>query len=179
MIRFLIIFILGWPLLTQGESMGPTVLTVFGAIENTNRGPLDRFRDPLLARYTKGFEGAYTFSRANLKALPQHSLKTHYPGWEKEHTFSGPRIADVLAAAGGQGTSVRFFALDGFSISYERDVLEQTEFILALDMDGEPLGIGGFGPAYMMVSEKFTQVFPDGNPNDDYLVWGVIMIEVR
>jgi hypothetical protein len=179
MIRLLIALILTWPLLAHGEPADPTVITIVGAIEKTNRGPLDPFRDALLARYSKGFEGAYALSRSDLMAMPQHSVRARYPSWEADHAFSGPRLADVLIAAGSRGDSVQIFGLDGFRVTYDRAVLEEAEFILALNMDGKPLSLGGFGPTYVMVSDQSTIAFPDGKPNDDGLVWGAILIEVR
>jgi hypothetical protein len=179
MIRLFVALILTWSLLTHAEPGDPTVITIIGAIEKTNRGPLDPFQDALLARYSKGFEGAYALSRSDLMSLSQHSVRARYPSWKTDHTFSGPRLADVLAAAGSRGGSVQIYGLDGYRIAYERTVLEEAEYILALTMDDKPLGMGGFGPTYVMVSDQSKEAFPDGKPSDDALVWGAILIDVN
>ncbi len=149
---------------------GPTLVTVAGAIGETNRGPFDPFHDAHLARLVDPFERAYALDAAALGALPQQSLTVQYPDWDgQDHRFTGPSVADLLALVGAEGAAVTFMGLDGYSARYERAVLEKANFLLATHMDGAALGLGGFGPAWLMVSPEIEPAFPDGKASDSGL----------
>jgi len=165
------------PALAEG---GPAVLTVTGKIAKSNRGPLDPFRDQLFDRFTAGFDKAYAFDLADLQALPQHEMTVSFPEWEgASHSFAGPLVAEVLAIAGAEGTRIGFTAFDGYASEFERAVLEKAGFILALSMDGEPLGFGGVGPIWLMVSPDIEPAFPEGEPSTAGLTWGLFHIGVE
>ncbi|HKY94614.1 MAG TPA: hypothetical protein VJL84_04880 [Kiloniellales bacterium] len=159
---------------------GPALITVSGAVGKPNRGPLDPFLDELLARYVESFDKARTFDLADLQALPQHELIAAFPEWQgASHRFEGPLVADLLAAAGATGTKVTFIAIDGYVATRERAVLDKAAFILAIKIDGQPLGLGGHGPAWLIVSPDIEPAFPDGKPSLDGLVWAVFHIVVE
>ena len=159
---------------------GPALITVSGKIDKPNRGPLDPFADELLARYVESFEKARAFDLADLQALPQHELIVAFPEWQgASHRFQGPRVADVLAVAGATGTAITLIGIDGYAASRERAVLEKADFILALKIDGQPLGLGGHGPAWLITSPEIEPAFPDGKPSLDGLVWAVFHITVE
>jgi hypothetical protein len=159
---------------------GPALITFSGKIDKPNRGPLAPFADELLARYVDPFEKARAFDLADLQALPQHELTVDFPEWQgASHSFEGPLVADVLAVAGASGTEITLIGIDGYAASRERAVLEKAGFILALKIDGQPLGIGGHGPAWLIVSPEIEPAFPDGKPSLDGLVWAVFHITVQ
>ena len=159
---------------------GPALITVTGKIDNPNRGALDPFTDELFARLIDGFDKARAFDLADLQGLPQHELSVAYPEWQgASHLFRGPRVADLLAVAGATGTKVTVMGIDGYSWDYERAVLEKAEFILALSVDGQPLGLGGHGPAWLMVSPEIEPAFPDGTPSLAGLTWAVFHLAVQ
>lgn len=161
------------------RSSGPVLLTVAGAIETTNRGPFDPFHDAYLARLVDPFERAHAFDAAALAALPQQELVAAYPGWDGEHRFSGPSVADLLTAVGATGLSITFVGLDGYAATYERAVLEKAGFLLATHLDGEPMAVGGFGPAWLMVSPEIEPAFEDGKPSEAGLVWSTFFVLVE
>lgn len=159
---------------------GPAVITVSGKIDKPNRGPLDPFTDELLARYVEPFDKARAFDLADLQALPQHELTVAFPEWQgASHSFEGPLVGDVLAAAGATGTAITLIGIDGYAASRERAVLEKAGFILALKIDGQPLGLGGHGPTWLIVSPEIEPAFPDGKPSIEGLVWAVFHITVE
>lgn len=97
---------------TTAVAAGPTVLTVVGAIENANRGPLDPFADALLKSRDIEFDRAYTFDRDALAGLGMHRIATRYLGSDRIVEVEGPLLRDVLKRAGATGTSATVMALD-------------------------------------------------------------------
>lgn len=176
-----VLLLLAAPLAGRAETpRGPTLITVAGAIEKTNRGPMDPFQDAFLGRLVDPFEAAYALDAVALAALPQAELTAEYEGWDGQpHRFAGPLVADLLSLTGATGIEITFVGLDGYSATFERAVLEKAGFILATHMDGEPMAIGGYGPAWLMVSPEIEPAFPDGRPDDATLVWSTFFILVE
>lgn len=161
------------PLAAQ-EGTG-TVLTVTGDIANTNRGRFDQFHDGFLNYHGKTFEKAYEFDRAALAALPQQSITANAEPWSKAVEMSGPRLADVLAAAGATGKPITVYAMDGYGAGMTVDQIAARDWVLAMNADGKPLGIGGRGPlwlAYDTGSGKATA------EEEGAWVWSAFHIEV-
>jgi hypothetical protein len=157
---------------------GRTLVTVVGAIGQTNRGPFDPFQDALLGNLAEPFERAFAFDAAALAALPQGRLTLSYPNWDGAgHVFTGPLLAGLLAAVGATGQTVSVMAVDGYLAEFTPAEIAAAGMVLATAMDGRPLAIGGHGPAWL--------VFPPGSvprlpgPKDDGLVWAVILIGVQ
>jgi hypothetical protein len=156
---------------------GPVLLTVTGAVENTNRGAVDPEIDKLFAFNDVAFERAMAFDLDALNALPQATVTTDFPLGGPDVTFTGPLLADVLAAAGAGGETVAVQAMDGYAV--EAPVAEMTEkgAVVALTRDGRPLGIGDFGPTQI--------VFPRGERADlaempdDWWIWQIFHIRVE
>lgn len=156
---------------------GPVVLTVAGAVVNTNRGPVDPFLDAYFAFNDVSFETAAAFDRAMLEALPRHSLTERYPDWPDSYDFAGPLLRDVLATAGATGTGVRVVALDGYAADIAMVDLERFPVLLALERDGRPLGIGDRGPAWVIWPRE---AFPELAERDEtQYVWSAYFIEVE
>lgn len=128
---------------------GPVVLTVAGAISNTNRPPFDAGEDAFLGYHEKSFDKAAAFDRAMLEALGMHEITAKADSWPKGHRFEGPWLKDVLAAAGAEGSTVMVFALDGYGVELTPDELASQDWMLALKRDGQYLGLGQKGPAWI------------------------------
>lgn len=164
------------PVLADTPS-GPVVLTIAGAIDRPNRGPFDAFDDAYLNVLGVEFSRAARFDRAALLALPQHTITTGYPSWPRVYTFTGPLMRDVLAAAGATGETVRVHALDGYTREMAVAEFERWPVLLALTRDDMPLGLGGYGPAWV--------IWPrDGDPelearDGSMFVWSVVFIAVE
>jgi hypothetical protein len=156
---------------------GPVLLTVSGAVENANRGPVDPDQDKLFVFNDVAFDAATEFDAAALAALPQATVTTDFPMGGPTVEFTGPLLEDVLAAAGAGGGTVTVQAMDGYAVEAPRAELTEKGAVLALARDGKPLGIGGFGPAQI--------VFPRGERadlaemNDDWWIWQIYHIKVE
>jgi hypothetical protein len=157
---------------------GPVLVTVAGAVENANRGPVDAFADGFFAYHEIAFERAAEFDLAALEALGMHETRAHYPNWPGESTFEGPFLADVLKAAGATGSMLRAVALDGYASEIPLADLETYPVLLALKRDGEYLGIGGRGPAWIVYPrEDYPEL--QAAPDDAGLAWAVFVLLVE
>jgi hypothetical protein len=150
---------------------------VTGAIGNSNRGPVDDFKDAFLAHKNVRFDRAYEFTRASLAALGERELTVKRAPWPKPVVVRGPTFRDVMKAVKAEGSTVLLQALDGYESTFSVDALKSGDVILALEADGEPLSIGGMGPLWL--------VFPPGVvPGDDRtsdagLAWSVFHITLK
>lgn len=158
----------------SGSDGAAVAVTLYGEIAETNRGPIDGATEPLFAAYGIGFENGRTFTRAELAALDQEAIEVIYPLGSDARRFTGPRLTDVLAAAGATGERITVTALDGYQRSVELSRIDDHGVLLAIAMDGEPLGIGGYGPA-MLVWPRDTDAGLAGQDDSDW-VWGVFAI---
>ena len=123
------------------------ILTVGGDIAVTNRGPFDANKDSLLGRYKVAFERGFAFDRPMLGRLKQGSIKVQPPEYSAPAIFTGPLLKEVLAAVGAaSGNTLKFLAVDGYEGWLSPEDVEASDWILALDADGKPLGIGQQGP---------------------------------
>lgn len=160
----------------EAAPTGPVILTVSGEIGNSNRGPVDPFSDRFAAFHDLKFDRAYAFDREALRALGRHEVTLKRPDWPAAHRFSGPLLADVLDAAGAQGARVHALALDGYAADLDRAEIARQGALLALDMDGRPLGIGDLGPAWIVLPpDPATGALSE---DDAAWVWGVWHIRV-
>jgi hypothetical protein len=128
------------------------VLTVAGAIAKSNRGPVQPGKDSLFAHRDIKFERAFVFDPAMLKSLKQRTAAAQPAPLTKPATFTGPLVKDVLAAVGAERTRVSFMALDGYVSWLDADDIDGSDWILALDADGVPLGLGEQGPIWVLDS---------------------------
>lgn len=131
----------------------PVILTVTGNVAHPNRGPMDPFDDTVFAHLDVKFDKAFTFTLADLKALPQRTEKAKYPEWAHEVTATGPALVDVLKAAGAEGKKVIVQAADGYAPEFTGDDVARNKMILAISADGKPLHMGGRGPLWLFGPE--------------------------
>lgn len=158
------------------EPEGPVVLTVSGALEAANRGPLDEFADALLAGQDAGFERAVAFDRAMLERLGVQRFEVNFPDWPEPYRVSGPALSDVLRRAGAVGETTTLHAVNGFSVALSRNALEARQAIVALRANGRWLDVGGRGPAWIVYPNDGS---PDDTPENVRPVWGVVRIAVE
>jgi len=153
----------------------PVVLTVTGNVAAPNRGPVDAFADPVFAHLEVKFEKGFTFTLAELKALPQRSVTVRYKEWPREVTASGPALAEVLKAAGASGAKVLVQAVDGYAPEFSSEDVAKDKMILALEADGKPLPLGGRGPLWLLgPKDSFT-----GQDDEEGWAYAVIRIDVQ
>ena len=156
---------------------GPPILTVAGAIEKPNRGPVDPFLDAFFSFHKVEFAKARTFSVADLEALGMKTVRARYKDWPRGFAFEGPLLKDVLAAAGAKGTIARVRALDDYAADIPFAELDKYPVILALKRDGRYLGLGDRGPTWVIYPrEDFEEL---RGADELKWVWSAYFIEVE
>lgn len=149
--------------LAQAELAKPTgtvVLTVGGAVKYPNRPPFNAFDDAFLKTHEYSFTSAAAFDIAMLEKLGMVKTRIKAAPWPRAVTLEGPRLVDVLIAAGWTGNKITTVALDGFAVEITAAELAAQDWILALKADGAYLGIGGHGPAWIVYE------VPDGKASE-------------
>jgi hypothetical protein len=167
------------PAFAGDEASAPrdmVVLTVSGMIGKTNRGPLDPRKDSLLALQKIDFRQAFAFDRATLLSLPQGTVTAQPPEFDAPATFKGPLLREVLGLVEAAQVRTSFVALNGYTGWLDPDDIKTSDFILALEADGKPLGLGQQGPIWLLNTRA-----PDFKPDDTHhghWVWALFYIKV-
>ena len=133
------------------EGSGPAVLSIAGAIEHSNRGPTNAVIDQMMHKQNVQFKSAFAFDLAALEKLPAATINPTLEYDGKAHQLRGPRLAavlDMLGASKAADTQIVFHSVDGYMPQVSFDLLRKYDYILATQIDGMPLSIGGFGPIF-------------------------------
>lgn len=166
-LALLLLIALGIPAAFAGdEAQAPrdmVVLTVSGLIGKTNRGPFDPKRDSVLALQKADFKNAFAYDRETLLSLPQGTVTVTTNEFDKPATFSGPLLREVLGYLEAAQVRTTFVALNGYTGWLDPDDIKRSDWILALEVDGKPLGLGQQGPLWMLNTRS-----PDFKPNDEH-----------
>lgn len=155
---------------------GPALVTVTGKVETPTRGAFDPALDKFLAFHEIGFDKAAAFDFEGLDTLPQVTVQADFPKGGPVHAFTGPLLADVLAKAGAKGATVTVQALDGYAVSAPVSEMVEQGAVLATARDGQPLGIGDFGPVWVVFPRAERADLKD--MPDDRWIWSVFHIHV-
>ena len=160
-----------------------TVLTLTGAIDNTNRAKMDETGDQLMHKHGIRFERAFSLTLADLEKLPPVTINPTLEYDARHHLLKGPRLIDVVNLAGigkRRPTSLKLHGIDGYSPEISFEKAQKYSFILATHLDGNTLPIGGFGPLFAicdadhipeLAQKPLAQRFVD-------CPWGLYCIEV-
>lgn len=137
-----------------GPGKGPALLTVTGAIGEPNRGPFDPALDQMMHKHKVSFERAFAFDYALLASLPAVTIgpTIEYDG--RTHLLRGPLLLDVLALAGARpAASARLVlrAVDGFAVAMSVEKARRQRLLIATQMDGQAMPLGGLGPLWAIV----------------------------
>ena len=160
-----------------GRPKGEVVLTVTGNIGATNRGPYDDFEDGFFKHHERKFDKAASFDLAMLEGLGMHEVTVAYSGWPKAFRFEGPRLKDVLAAAGASGRDVSVLALDGYAEEISAADLDAYDWILAVKRDGRYLDIGQHGPTWIVYARRDGKAI--SAEDEQRWPWAAFLIEVK
>lgn len=125
-------------------------------------------------------EGDHTvvYTRAELEALPNQSIKTHTPYTDGVNTFTGPRLAELLENFGSSGSDkVTLRALNDYAISGDLQMLLAANPIIAYLQDGKPMSVRNKGPLWLILPLDDK---PEINHIDfhKYMVWQLHQIEL-
>ena len=162
---------------------GPALLTVTGAIGKTNRPAFDPVLDQMMGKQKLTFQKAYAFDYAVLAGMPATTIQPTLEYDQKKHKLKGPLLADVLAAAGVTGDTVKLAtrAIDGYAPTLTLADARKYGFIVATELDGHPMPLGGLGPLWAVYEpDRFADMMAKPIP-DRYAncPWGLYHIEVQ
>lgn len=136
------------------------ILTVSGKIAVKNAGETARFDMKMI------------------EALPQHSFTTSTPWFAKPVKFTGPLLADLLAAVKASGTTLSAMAINDYTIDIPMSDVEKYKVIVARLLNDKPMTVREKGPLFV--------VFPfDSAPelrNSTYYersIWQLKALDVR
>ena len=138
---------------------GDVLLTVTGAIENTNAN------------------GVAVFDREMIEAIAQRDTTTKTPWFDSARTFSGPLGHALLDAVGASGKTLRIYALNEYSADVPAQDFRSHAVILATHIDGEVIRVREKGPLFLIypfdeAPELFNEVYFGRS------VWQIARIEV-
>lgn len=156
---------------------GAVVLTVAGNISAANRPGFDPRRDSFLKYHERKFDRAAQFDRAMLDELGSRKIRIEYAEWAEPVTFTGPRLVDVLRAAGWRGGSITTLALDGFGTKISRADIDAHDWVLATRANGRPMGIGQRGPLWLVFDPPGNR--PATQEEEGQWPWAIFFIQAE
>ena len=130
---------------------GPVLLTISGTITRPNRGAFDPALDQMMAKHKLGFKQARALDFATLARLPARTIRPTLEYDGKPHALRGPLLLDVLALAGAPtagATRISLRAVDGYAAAITLGQAGSQGFIVATQLDGKPMALGGLGPLW-------------------------------
>jgi hypothetical protein len=165
-------------------TLGPTLLTITGAIGRNNRGALDPALDQLMVKHKVSFPHAWTMDSPTLQALPAVTIQPTLEYDSQRHRLRGPLLSHVLGAARVKLSDVQLIilrALDGYAVQITPAQAEQYRFIIATELDGKPLPLGGLGPLWAVFEPDAYADMKARALNERFVQcpWGLYHIEVQ
>lgn len=152
------------------------VLTVAGNLAHANRPPFDGTRDSFLGYHEQEFDRAFEFNLAMLEGLGTVEARIEWTGWDGPIVFSGPRLGDVLAAAGcADGGPITTLALDGFGTEIAAADVGARDWVLSTRANGRLHSIGGRGPLWLVFDPPGDRPATD----DEELSWPWALFFIR
>lgn len=151
--------LIGGPALALDKPAGEPVLTVKGAVTETNDG------------------ANAVFDMKMLEALKGRSAKMETPWTEGEVEFSGPLLREVLKAAGAKGKTLKVIALNDYSADVPMEDADALDTMLASKMNGTEMSVRDKGPLMLVYPFDLDK----GLYNEKYFsrsVWQIKEIEV-
>ncbi|MBE0587900.1 MAG: hypothetical protein CVU36_06110 [Betaproteobacteria bacterium HGW-Betaproteobacteria-9] len=108
------------------------ILTISGKIAEKNAGDKARFDMKMI------------------EALPQHSFTTRTPWFDKPVKFTGPLLADVLAAVKASGSTISAVAINDYKISIPVDDTTKYKLVVARLLDDKAIPVREKGPLFVV-----------------------------
>ena len=164
--------------------VGPTLLTISGAITQPNRGALDPAIDQMMGKHGIQFANAHALDAATLQRLPAITIKPTLEYDGKRHTLQGPLLTTVLAAAGvaaGSPVQLVLRAVDGYNVNISLADVQAYRMMVATHIDDQPMALGGLGPQWAVYDADVLPAFKDKPVKERFALcpWGLYHIEVK
>ena len=90
------------------------------------------------------------FDMKMIEALPQHSFTTSTPWYDKPVKFTGPLLADVLAAVKASGTTVSAVAINDYKVNIPMADATKFKVIVARQIDDKAIPVREKGPLFVV-----------------------------
>ncbi len=158
---------------------GHVLLTLGGAITETNLPARAENDGGLLGFLEVTHDGAAGFDAAMLDGLEQIEITIPYgpPENQRDYTFSGPLLSDVMTMAGARGKSAQPMAMDGYQAEIPWESIETHQPIVATHADGVPMGIGSYGPTMIVFSPTDDAALAQTQASQQ--VWAIAYIAIE
>ena len=89
------------------------------------------------------------FDLKMIEALPQHSFTTRTPWYSTHVKFTGPKLADVLAAVGAQGKDIQAVAINNYQITIPMSDAQRYPVVMAWKINDQPIPVRAKGPLFI------------------------------
>ena len=99
---------------------------------------------------TKNAGEVARFDMKMIEALPQHSFTTSTPWFDRPVKFTGPLLADVLAAVKASGSNVGAVAINDYRITIPAADAAKFQVIVARLIDDKPIPVREKGPLFVV-----------------------------
>lgn len=167
----------------DGIGRGPVLLTVSGDVGRVNRQALDPALDQMAAKHGVSFDKAFALTAFALRRLPAVTIKPTLEYDQKPHALSGPLLTTVLQTAGvslNKDLHLGLRAVDGYNVSIGLADVVAYRMIVALQIDGQALPLGGLGPQWAVYDADRLAAFKDKPLSERFQLcpWGLYHIHV-
>lgn len=158
---------------------GHVIVTLGGAVTETNLPARRETDGGLLGFHDISYDRAVGFDAAMLNAMDQVELTIPYGPKDKQRdiTFSGPLLSDVMISAGADGKTALPLAMDGYQAKISWQSIDTHKPILATHSDGVPMGIGGFGPTMIVFPPVEDESLTEEHARQQ--VWAIVYIGIE
>ena len=131
--------------------------------------------DPTREFYAE-FNKAFAFDRPTLLSFEQGTVTVQPAERDKPTTFKGPLLREVLGHVEAAKMKITVVAVNGFSGWLMPEDVDRSDWILALEADGVPLGIGQQGPLWLINTR--AEGWKPGEDGRGRWVWAVFYMRV-
>ena len=169
------------------NGLQPAMLTISGPGVQPNRGKPQAVADRMLQVHGYQFESAWSCGLDALNSLEQHALKTTLEYDEAEHSLQGPLLENVLQASGvdiaqamAQGHWLTLQGIDGYRSHLPLAQAVRWRMLLATQMDGQALAMGGVGPLWASFAPQHIEELSRQPLNQRFTaaVWGLYYLRI-
>ena len=169
------------------NGLQPVMLTISGPGVQGNRGKPQPVTDHMLQTHGYQFESAWACGLDALNSLEQHTLKTTLEYDNAEHSLQGPLLENVLQASGvdiaqamAQGHWLTLQGIDGYRSQLPLAQAVRWRMLLATQLDGTPLSIGGLGPLWASFAPQHIDELKQLPLKQRFTaaVWGLYYIQI-
>ena len=182
MARLLLVLLIGLaalPALAADEAPPPpkemVLLTVSGLIGNTNRDAPDPRKDSLLAaQRPRSAKPSPSTGRAACARAGQRTAQPPEPRCAGD--LQGAAAREVLGHVEAAKVKISFTAVNGYTGWLTPDDIDSSDWILALEVNGVPLGIGQQGPLWLINTRAAD--FKPTDTHEAHWVWAVFYMHV-